>query len=93
MHSPISAARSTIPLSPEATSGCCSNGPSRAARQLTAIYPALRTLGLCYGDSGIFIRRTAYDRIGGPAIALFEDLELLRRMRKAGRSCTSGPGD
>jgi rSAM/selenodomain-associated transferase 2 len=66
--------------------GLLFDGPSRSARQLTAIYPALRTLGLCYGDSGFFIRRTVYDRIGGfRPIALFEDLDLLRRMRQAGR--------
>lgn len=66
--------------------GLLFDGPSRAARQLTAIYPALRILGLCYGDSGIFIRRATYERIGGfRPIALFEDLDLLRRMRGAGR--------
>jgi rSAM/selenodomain-associated transferase 2 len=62
------------------------DGGSRAARQLTAIYPVLRSLGLCYGDSGIFVRRDIYDRIGGfRALALFEDLDLLRRLRRAGR--------
>lgn len=66
--------------------GLLFDGPSRAARQLTAIYPALRILGLCYGDSGMFIRRSTYERIGGfRPIALFEDLDLLRRMRGAGR--------
>jgi rSAM/selenodomain-associated transferase 2 len=66
--------------------GLVFDGPSRAARKLTAIYPMLRILGLCYGDSGIFIRREAYDRIGGfRALALFEDLDLLRRLRRAGR--------
>ncbi|MCU1262799.1 MAG: hypothetical protein JWO80_5684 [Bryobacterales bacterium] len=66
--------------------GLVFDGPSRAARQLTAIYPMLRILGLCYGDSGIFIRRDIYDRIGGfRALALFEDLDLLRRLRRAGR--------
>lgn len=66
--------------------GLVFDGPSRAARQLTMIYPMLRTLGLCYGDSGIFIRREAYDRIGGfRALALFEDLDLLRRLRGTGR--------
>ncbi len=46
----------------------------------------LRILGLCYGDSGIFIRRDIYHRIGGfRALALFEDLDLLRRLRRAGR--------
>jgi rSAM/selenodomain-associated transferase 2 len=62
------------------------DGPSRAAKQLTAIYPLLRSLGLCYGDSGIFIRRTIYEKIGGfRPLTLFEDLDLLRRMRGAGR--------
>jgi rSAM/selenodomain-associated transferase 2 len=66
--------------------GLVFDGQSRAARKLTAIYPMLRILGLCYGDSGIFIRRKAYDRIGGfRALALFEDLDLLRRLRRAGR--------
>jgi rSAM/selenodomain-associated transferase 2 len=65
--------------------GLLFDGPSRSARQLTAIYPALRFLGLCYGDSGIFIRRAVYERIGGfRPLALFEDLDLLRRLRRAG---------
>lgn len=66
--------------------GLLFDGPSRAARQLTAIYPVLRILGLCYGDSGIFVRRSTYDAIGGfRSLALFEDLDLLRRLRKKGR--------
>lgn len=66
--------------------GLLFSGPTRAARQLTAIYPALRLLRLSYGDSGIFIRRSTYEQIGGfRPFALFEDLDLLRRMRKAGR--------
>lgn len=61
-------------------------GRSRAARHLTAIYPWLRWLGLCYGDSGIFVRKDVYAAIGGFApIALFEDLDLLRRLRPLGR--------
>ncbi|HEX7359033.1 MAG TPA: TIGR04283 family arsenosugar biosynthesis glycosyltransferase [Bryobacteraceae bacterium] len=66
--------------------GLVFDGSSRAARQLTFVYPLLRLLGLCYGDSGIFIRREVYQRIGGfRPLALFEDLDLLRRMRRAGR--------
>lgn len=62
------------------------DGASRGARQLTYIYPHLRKLGLCYGDSGIFVRRAAYEAAGGfHPIALFEDLDLLRRLRKQGR--------
>jgi rSAM/selenodomain-associated transferase 2 len=65
--------------------GLTFDGASRAARQLTAIYPALRWLNLCYGDSGIFVRRAIYEDIGGfRPFALFEDLDLLKRLRRAG---------
>jgi len=43
--------------------GLLFDGPSRAARQLTAIYPLLRIIGLCYGDSGIFVRRDVYQSL------------------------------
>lgn len=66
--------------------GLTFDGPSRAARQLTAIYPILRWLNLCYGDSGIFVRSSIYHAVGGfRPLALFEDLDLLRRVRNAGR--------
>ena len=66
--------------------GLAFDGPSRAARRLTAIYPLLRILGLCYGDSGIFVRREVYFKIGGFApLPLFEDLDLLRRLRRVGK--------
>ena len=62
------------------------DGGSRAARFLTWLYPRLRKLGLCYGDSGIFVRREAYRRIGGfRDFPIFEDLDLVRRLRKEGR--------
>ena len=66
--------------------GLLFDGPSRAARQLTVIYPWLRLLGLSYGDSGLFVRRKVYERIGGfRPVALFEDLDLLRRLKRQGR--------
>lgn len=66
--------------------GLTFDGPSRAARHMTAIYPTLRWLNLCYGDSGIFVRRTVYEAVGGfRPFAVFEDLDMLRRLRKAGR--------
>ncbi|MET0624582.1 MAG: TIGR04283 family arsenosugar biosynthesis glycosyltransferase [Pyrinomonadaceae bacterium] len=62
------------------------DGNGSAARFLTWLYPQLRRLGLCYGDSGIFVRREAYERLGGfRDFPIFEDLDLVRRMRKAGR--------
>jgi rSAM/selenodomain-associated transferase 2 len=62
------------------------DGGRAAARFLTWLYPQLRRLGLCYGDSAIFVRREAYERVGGfRAFPVFEDLDLVRRLRKVGR--------
>lgn len=62
------------------------DGPTREARTLTRIYPQLRWLGLCYGDSGIFVRREAYEAVGGMrAYPIFEDLDLVRRLKRRGR--------
>ena len=41
------------------------SGDSRPARFLTWLYPKLRWLGLAYGDSAFFVRRSAYETIGG----------------------------
>jgi rSAM/selenodomain-associated transferase 2/rSAM/selenodomain-associated transferase 1 len=61
-------------------------GDSSAARQLTRIYPHLRKLGLCYGDSGIFVRREVYLTAGGfRPYPIFEDLDLIKRIRRQGR--------
>jgi rSAM/selenodomain-associated transferase 2 len=62
------------------------DGESFAARFLTWLYPHLSWLGLCYGDSGIFVRRDAYEQIGGfGPLPLFEDLDFVRRLKKQGR--------
>jgi rSAM/selenodomain-associated transferase 2 len=62
------------------------DGGDSAARRMTWIYPKLRLLGLSYGDAGIFVRRQVYFSAGGfRPIPLFEDLDLLRRLRRAGR--------
>lgn len=61
-------------------------GEHYSAGQMTAIYPYLRWLGLSYGDAGIFIRRSVYEAIGGcRPYPLFEDLDLIRRMKRHGR--------
>ncbi len=62
------------------------DGDRRAAHWLTRVYPHLGKLGLCYGDSGIFVRRTVYERVGGfQPFPIFEDLDLLKRMKHRGR--------
>ena len=60
-------------------------GEQRAARFMTWLYPQLRRLGLCYGDSAIFVRRNVYFKVGGfKSFPIFEDLDLLRDLRKMG---------
>jgi rSAM/selenodomain-associated transferase 2 len=62
------------------------DGDRRSARFLSWLYPHLRKLGLLYGDSGIFVRRETYERCGGfRPHPIFEDLDLVRRLRKEGR--------
>lgn len=62
------------------------DGDGLTSRQMTWIYPKLQLLGLSYGDAGIFVRRTSYEKIGGfKAHPLFEDLDLIRRLKPLGR--------
>ena len=49
-------------------------------------YRRLRSFGVCYGDAAIFVRREAYELVGGyKSLALFEDLDLVRRLGRCGR--------
>ena len=62
------------------------SGSSFAARFVTGYQFLLRHLRLVYGDTAIFLRRSAYFRAGGfAALPLFDDLELTRRVRRYGR--------
>jgi rSAM/selenodomain-associated transferase 2 len=62
------------------------DGERRASRFLTRLYPKLRFLGLCYGDSAFFVRRAIYEQTGGfRDLPLFEDVEFYRRLKKVGR--------
>ncbi|MEP7147276.1 MAG: TIGR04283 family arsenosugar biosynthesis glycosyltransferase [Acidobacteriota bacterium] len=62
------------------------DGTSRPARFMSWLYPKLARLGLAYGDSGIFVRRGVYERVEGfKPLPLFEDLDLLYRIRREGK--------
>ncbi|MEP6925457.1 MAG: TIGR04283 family arsenosugar biosynthesis glycosyltransferase [Pyrinomonadaceae bacterium] len=63
------------------------NGEKIAAKILTSLYPQLRLLDLCYGDSAFFARREAYQKCGGFSadLPLFEDVEFYHRLKKHGR--------
>lgn len=62
------------------------DGSRLAARFMTWLYPQLRKLGLCYGDSAIFVRARVYRAVGGfRPFPIFEDLDLVRRLKGRGR--------
>jgi rSAM/selenodomain-associated transferase 2 len=62
------------------------NGETWESRVLTLIYPFLRLGGMCYGDSAIFVRREAFECLGGYGdYPVFEDCDLYRKLRRIGR--------
>src|SRR6185437_11434145 len=64
------------------------DGDTRFARALTVVYSSIRRFALYYGDSGIFVRRTVYEELGGfRPIALMEDYDFVRRLERAGPTC------
>lgn len=61
------------------------DGETGAAKFMTRLYPHLRKIKLVYGDSGIFVRREIYRKIGGfKSLPLFEDLDFVNRLRREG---------
>lgn len=45
-----------------------------------------RWLGLAYGDQGIFVRREAFEQLGGfPSVQIMEDVSLMRQLRRFSR--------
>jgi hypothetical protein len=51
-----------------------------------------RTFGTLYGDQSIFVRRSEFVRLGGFApVPLMEDVELSRRLRRAGQIALLDP--
>ena len=52
------------------------DGDTAFSRRLTDFYAWIRCRGLYYGDSGVFVRREAYDAMGGiRPIAVMEDFD------------------
>jgi rSAM/selenodomain-associated transferase 2 len=61
-------------------------GETWEARWLTRLYPLLRLGGMCYGDSAFFMRRSAFESVGGyREYPLFEDCDLYQRLRRMGQ--------
>jgi rSAM/selenodomain-associated transferase 2 len=46
----------------------------------------VRTIGLAYGDQGLFVRRDVFSELGGfPELPILEDLYFMKRLKRAGR--------
>lgn len=62
------------------------DGDARSSRVMNAVQPLAGPLRLNYGDSTIFLRRETYFALGGfQPYPLFEDVDLIAKMRKSGR--------
>lgn len=62
-------------------------GEGLPARVFTLINQWRRRFGIFYGDSGIFVRRAVFERLGGfREWPLLEDYEFARRLVKAGKT-------
>ena len=62
------------------------DGTGRAAGLFTFFYRQQRRLGIFYGDSAPFVRRTAFDRLGGfRALPIMDDYDFVRRLHRLGR--------
>jgi len=62
-------------------------GESAWNRAFTWANRVRRRFGIYYGDSGIFVRRRVFERLGGfKTIPVMDDYEFIRRMERAGRT-------
>jgi rSAM/selenodomain-associated transferase 2 len=63
------------------------DNPRRGFRVIAALMNLRsRWSGICTGDQGMFVRRAVFESLGGyPDIALMEDVELSRRLKRRGR--------
>lgn len=56
-------------------------------RTVEVLCAALRRCGMYYGDSGIFVRRKAYDAIGGfKDLEIMEDVDFVLRLERHGKT-------
>ena len=59
------------------------DGNDKFSRWLNRFYEKMRLRGFYYGDSGIFIRKVALEKLGGiRPLPIMEDYDLVRRMEK-----------
>jgi len=68
-------------------------GDGRFERALGAVYRLQRRHGFYYGDSSIWVRRAAFDALGGlREIPIMDDYDFVRRLERSGATrCLPGP--
>jgi rSAM/selenodomain-associated transferase 2 len=67
-------------------------GNSPVERFFTWAYRVRRPFGIYYGDSGIFVRRSVFERLEGfKPIPIMDDYEFIRRLERAGRTVCLKP--
>lgn len=69
------------------------DGADRFGRVLGVWYAVQRRAGIYYGDSVLWLRRGAWEGLGGfRPLAIMEDYDLVRRLERRGRTaCLPGP--
>jgi rSAM/selenodomain-associated transferase 2 len=67
-------------------------GDSAVERFFTWCYRVRRPFGIYYGDSGVFVRREVFERLGGfKPIPIMDDYEFVRRLERSGRTVCLNP--
>jgi|YelNatPaOPRAMG01_1025707.scaffolds.fasta_scaffold71156_1 rSAM/selenodomain-associated transferase 2 len=68
-------------------------GDSAIEKFFTWCYRVRRPFGIYYGDSGLFVRRNVFEKMGGfKPIPIMDDYEFVRRLERMGRTaCLSPP--
>ena len=68
------------------------DGETPVERFFTWCYRVRRPFGIYYGDSGVFVRREVFERLGGfKPIPIMDDYEFNRRLERAGRTVCLNP--
>ena len=67
-------------------------GDTAVERFFTWCYRVRRPFGIYYGDSGVFVRREVFERLGGfKPIPIMDDYEFIRRLERDGRTVCLNP--
>ncbi len=67
-------------------------GGTPIERFFTWCYRVRRPFGIYYGDSGVFVRRDVFERLGGfKPIPIMDDYEFVRRLERVGRTVCLNP--